>query len=153
MLNRKLDALQIFWGTTGRPNFNDAKYFGFDFPNMGVYLNELQKFLGVEDVNEHILNEINQIIQENNYKQNYIKVTEYPIEKYPLKSLHKFGYGSKPTLTVTYKDDPSFECPYEDEYGDCYFYEYIGPILNEVRRHLKSKYGFIGFNVSGNIIQ
>ena len=152
MLNKKLDALQIFWGATGKPNLKDARYFGLKFPNMETYLNELKKFLRVDDINQHILDEINAIIVEHGTCGQYVKVVGYNVEDYPLRSLEDYGYGGKPTIEVRYVEDPDFDCPYEDEYGDCFFYECVSPALDEVRRFLKSKYGFIGFNVSGGSI-
>ena len=147
MTQDKLDSLQFLWNKMGKPSFKDTRYYNFKFHSLNQYFDELKKFYGTNDIIQHILDNANEVIQNNLVCNNQMRAVDIniPFDNNHTMVINMMGMyeGFAGVFTMTYEAtvDPDFECPYEDEYGDCYDYECLVPVTRKVDSMIRDKYG------------
>lgn len=148
ILNIK-DSLFKLWSKIG-PSYKHTRYFNIQLETFEEYCYLLCEFYGL-DTSDPIESVIGEMVWDGN-----IVVSEYEIcgkglielthirlmtdEKNVMRKLYE-GYGGNFSDLYTFEIDPYFECPDEDEYGDCYDYECVVPVTNRVHQMLYKKYG------------
>lgn len=147
MTQDKLDSLQFLWKKMGKPSFKDSRYYNFKFYSLNDYFDELKKFYGTNDIKQHILDNANEVIQNNLVCNNQMRAVDIdiPFDNTSAMVTNMMGMyeGFAGVFTMTYEatDDPDFECPYDDEYGDCFDYECLLPVTRKVDSMIRDKYG------------
>ena len=148
-LEEMKDSIFKLWSKIG-PSYKHTMYFNFRLQSFEEYCYLLCEFYGL-DSSTPVQSVIGEMVWDGN-----IEITKHEIcgkglielqyiklmssEEEVMRKLYD-GYGGNFKDLFIFEKDPLFECPEEDEYGDCYDYQCVVPVANEVHKMLYKKYG------------
>jgi len=108
----KIDVLLMFWDRKGNPRPKDTLYFGWKFKNCKQYLDVLAKYYHVDDMKQHMISEIENILNNSEYDECNIsmKLVSWNVENTPM-SIFYDDYGMKPIMEFRHIYNPKWSIP------------------------------------------
>lgn len=124
----KIDVLFMFWDRKGNPRPKDTLYFGWKFKDCNQYLDALAKYYHVDDMKQHMLSEIENILTNSEYDKCDIsmKLVSWNVENTPM-SIFYDGYGMKPIMKFRHIFNPKWSIPKD----------FMKHVIDNVRKDIK----------------
>ena len=145
---RDYKALFTIWDTTGKISYHSTKYLGWKFTTMDEYYGALGQYYNKEtweELRQFMIDFCNQELQKLKVCDNEIRITaitpSFNTSSPADMAIIYEGMSGNHKTEVNYTKDPNFECPVEDEYGDCFEYECVSSVVINMSVEFRKKFG------------
>lgn len=135
------------WDSVGKVSYETSKYLGFKFSTMDEYYEAVAEYYGkdVSELNQYMVDFCNDYIQNNQVCGGDIRLVSITPQfntsrEADMEIIYNKMSGIH-AVKIEFIKDPTFECPDEDEYGDCYDYECVMSVIRRMEFEFRKKFG------------